>query len=98
MKQIKTIKNRLDNNEDFDKEVNAAIEEGWTLTKREVIIPQAQSQATTFHTMLYAELEMEVFGKNDKKNCTNCKHKGTLFVPDSPCPECKSYMKWECGL
>lgn len=98
MKQIKTITWRLHNTDDFDKEVNAAIEEGWTLTKRRIIIPNEQPQGNILYTMLYAELEREVFGKNDKKNCTNCKHKGTLFVPDSPCPECKSYMKWECGL
>ena len=55
--QIKTIKNRFDNAEQFDKDVNAALAAGWKLTKREVIIPQAQSESTTIHTMLYAELE-----------------------------------------
>lgn len=34
MLQIKTIRNRLDNNTYFDDEVNAALRDGWTL-KRE---------------------------------------------------------------
>ena len=93
MKQIKTISYRVDEAMEFDFEVNKAIEEGWILKNRKVYPGSLNSFA-----FLYAEFEKEVFGENDKKNCTNCKHKGTLFVPDSPCPECKSYMKWECGL
>lgn len=60
MKQIKTIKNRLDNAEDFDNDVNAALAEGWTLTRREVIRPNAHPVGETSFTMLYAELEREV--------------------------------------
>lgn len=95
MKQIKTIKNRLDNNEEFDNEVNTAIKEGWTLVKRDIILPIAQSPLTTFYTMLYAELERDVYNEGDKKYCKNCKHDGTLFVPGSPCPKCKKFDKWE---
>lgn len=56
MLQIKTIRNRLDNAKQFDEEVNAAIQAGWRLTKREVIVPAAQSNQYTY-IMLYAELE-----------------------------------------
>lgn len=60
MLQIKTIRNRLDNNTYFDNEVNAALRDGWTLKKRTVLRPISQSESTYFHTMLYAELEKEV--------------------------------------
>lgn len=56
MKQIKTIRFRLDNAEKFDEAVNAAIGQGWRLTKREVLMPMAQANAYTY-IMLYAELE-----------------------------------------
>lgn len=60
MKQILTVRNRLDNPEEFDKEVNNAIKEGWELKKRDVLQPFAQATDTYLHTMLYAELEREV--------------------------------------
>jgi hypothetical protein len=60
MKQIKTIKNRLDNAASFDTEVNAALAEGWQLTKRAVLQPKAQSESLQTFTMLYAELERDV--------------------------------------
>ena len=60
MLQIKTIRNRLDNNTYFDDEVNAALRDGWTLKKRTVIRPIGQSESVYMHTMLYAELEKEV--------------------------------------
>lgn len=60
MLQIKTIRNRLDNNTYFDNEVNAALRDGWTLKKRTVLRPIGQSASIYAHTMLYAELEMEV--------------------------------------
>lgn len=69
MKQIKTIKNRLDNAEEFDAEVNAALVEGWTLTRRDVIRPNAHPVGETSFTMLYAELELDI-----EKRCDNCKH------------------------
>lgn len=76
MKQIKTIKNRLDNNKDFDKEVNDALAAGWTLTKREVIIPLTHATHTVFYTMLYAELEMETATEAEyvERSCETCKH------------------------
>lgn len=55
--QIKTIKNRLDNTENFDSEVNKALAEGWILGKRMVLTPtQPITGSTYFHTMLYVEL------------------------------------------
>lgn len=58
MKQIKTIKYRLDNAAAFDEAVNKAIEEGWTLTERKVLQPCSQpTNGVYFHNMLYAELE-----------------------------------------
>lgn len=53
MLEIKTVKNWLDSSDDFDKEVNAALAEGWELTRRDIIIPQTANK----YTMLYAELE-----------------------------------------
>lgn len=60
MLQIKTIRDRLDNNTCFDDEVNAALRDGWTLKKRTVLRPIGQSESVYAHTMLYAELEKEV--------------------------------------
>ncbi len=90
MKQIKTIATKLDATEAFNERVNAALAEGWTLVRREVLEGSPHD-----HAALFAELEREVYGKNDPKECKHCKHKNTLFVPDSPCPKCKNYEKWE---
>ena len=54
--KIKTIKNRLDNNDYFDEEVNKALSEGWVLTKRIVLEPYRPNTGQTYYTMLYAEL------------------------------------------
>lgn len=59
MKQIKTVVNRLDNSADFDNEVNAALKDGYKLTRREVINPNAQNNSRFTYIMLYAELEKE---------------------------------------
>lgn len=53
MKQIKTIVFRMNDAEDFDRQVNAAIVEGWTLIERKVLRPHTEGK----YTMLYAELE-----------------------------------------
>lgn len=57
MKQIKTIVNRMDSYEDFDKEVNSALSDGWSLIERRVIVPEAQSPNRYTYHVLYAELE-----------------------------------------
>ena len=55
--EIKTIKNRFDNAAAFDAEVNAALADGWRLTRRDVVLPvQPHTGSNYFHTMLYAEL------------------------------------------
>lgn len=56
--EIKTIKNRLNNAADFDRDVNAAMADGWRLTRREVLMFPAQPHtgSTYFNPMLYAEL------------------------------------------
>ena len=59
MLQIKTILNRLDYSISFDKEVNAALRDGWTLKKRTVLQPIGQSESVYAPMMLYAELEKE---------------------------------------
>ena len=56
MLEIKTIKNRLDNAESFDKEINAALADGWELVRRDLFISQSESH----YSMLYAELERVV--------------------------------------
>ena len=97
MKQIKTIKNRLDSANTFDLEVNAAIAEGWRLTKREVLQPKAQSESMCTHIMLYAELERDIITKAERC-CDNCKW--FEQQPESePCCSCEGDIinptKWE---
>lgn len=59
-RQIKTIIYRLDASDDFDKEVNQALREGWSLVRRGYQRPLSQPSMATFYTMLYAELEKVV--------------------------------------
>jgi hypothetical protein len=55
--KIKTILFRIDNAADFDNAVNAALEDGWKLVKRDVVRPyQPHTDTRFFHAMLYAEL------------------------------------------
>lgn len=53
--KIKTIRNRLDNAEDFDRDVNAAIEEGYILKKRYL----SSTPRDGAYRMLIAELEKD---------------------------------------
>ena len=55
MKQIKTIRDRLDNSEAFDDAVNAALRDGWLLLARGLYRGIYDGQ----FSMLYAELEKE---------------------------------------
>lgn len=94
MKQIKTIKNRLDNAAEFDKAVNFALAEGWTLTKREVLQPKAQSESLQSYTMLYAELEREIITEAERC-CENCLYWAAGAHQD-PCLSCSEDAdKWE---
>lgn len=56
--KIKTICFRLDNANNFDQEVNAALEKGWQLVKRSVLPARQLTDDTYLHAMLYAELVM----------------------------------------
>lgn len=95
MKQIKTIKYRLDNAEDFDKEVNVALAEGWTLTARKVLLPPSQPNTSNyFNFMVYAELEKEII-TDAERCCENCKHFDTSANME-PCLSCSdSASNWE---
>ena len=57
--QIKTIKNRIDNNNSFDREVNEALAEGWILTKRYILEGKNLGGCTYSHSMLIAEMVKE---------------------------------------
>lgn len=86
MKQIKTILVKVERLEEFDKKVNDALTEGWTLVKRDVL--QAYDRATCiFNRMLYAELERE-------QKCFNCKN-----ISTEACRECNpdTMDRWEQG-
>lgn len=85
MLQIKTIRNILDKAEKFDAEVNAALAEGWTLTKRELVHS---------HGVLYAELERVEITEEERccENCAYCDHSGAA----DPCRSCtEDCDKWE---
>lgn len=73
MKQIKTI--RRADPEDFDREVNAALEDGWTLVRRSL---------STIGFL--AELEREIITEAEKccENCEYCDYPNTR----KPCADC----------
>lgn len=85
MKQIKTIHHRIDESIKFDEEINAAIAEGWQLTKRE-FVPS--------YCMIYAELEKEEIPESER-SCENCAHYGKELT-EKPCCQCSEGAdKWE---
>lgn len=54
--KIKTIRNRLDNAQDFDQELNTALADGYQLVRRDVIPGFRLDGGNYLHNMLYAEL------------------------------------------
>lgn len=99
MKQIKTIYEDLTNPkalDNFDNEVNQALAEGWTLTKRDVLKPY-ESETTCWHRILYAELEKEIITE-DERDCSNCRYRDVDEYAH-PCIECDpdgtGVDKWE---
>ena len=85
MKQIKTIHHRIDEARAFDTEINAAIVEGWQLTKREFV---------PGYCMLYAEMEREEITEAERC-CENCKHY-EQSASTEPCRSCSENAdKWE---
>ena len=56
--QIMTITHNLNEPQEFDKEVNAALNTGWKLVKRDVLEVQEESEYEVCRYLaLYAELE-----------------------------------------
>ena len=81
MLQIKTIKET--DPDRFDKRVNEALADGWTLSRR-------LAGSTDF----VAELEKEIITE-DERSCENCKF-GDQSGNLSPCCDCDEYAsKWE---
>ena len=98
MLQIKTIYDQILNAYNFDQEVNTAITEGWTLTKREVLLPNARPVDADGCIVLYAELERDVITEAERV-CENCKHYD-LDPNMEPCRNCNDSpnnypTKWE---
>lgn len=83
MKQIRTIKTRIEAPEEFDKAVNDAIVEGWELTKR-----------YTIPSFFIAELEGEIITEAERC-CVNCQHRGKHGSVE-PCNSCDdNASNWE---
>lgn len=83
MKQIKTIKTRIETPEEFDQTVNDAIAEGWELTKR-----------YTIPSFFIAEMEGNVITE-DERVCENCLHR-YKHLDEEPCQSCgDDASKWE---
>lgn len=99
MKQIKTI--CVDQSNEgvqavFDKAVNEALAEGWTLTKRCILNPY-ESETFVYYRTLYAELEKEIITE-DERSCSNCQYRD-LAEYEPPCiacdPDGTGVDKWE---
>lgn len=83
MKQIKTIKMRIEAPDEFDEAVNEAIAEGWELTKR-----------YTIPSFFIAEMEGEVI-TDAERCCENCRHFAT-HSNQEPCASCNDDAgNWE---
>lgn len=80
MLQIKTIYDKY--SDDFDRRVNAALADGWTLTRR-------ACDGSGF----LAELEKEIITEAEE-TCDNCKHRD-IHPEYEPCNNCLNGEKWE---
>ena len=79
MLQIKTVR-RADPCE-FDEAVNAALLEGWVLTRR-FIAPDH----------FIAEMEKEII-TTAERDCDNCEY-GDLAENSGPCKTCQGFSNW----
>lgn len=97
MKQIKTITYPLNRAEEFDNEVNAALADGWELTKRAVLGPSpTQDKTIIVYAVCYAELEKEII-TDKERGCENCLH-GEKDPHEEPCCGCSEDCdKWEAA-
>ena len=88
-KQIKTIVWGIGYTEGFDEEVNKALEEGWTLVRRDVR-----------ESILYAELEKSDDPQEEPSSgerrvcCETCKY-ANVFLDVHPCCDCYNHGSWE---
>lgn len=57
--KIKTIGKKIVDANRFDEEVNAALDEGWDLVRRTVIVPQGDYGYLTLYAELVKDLETE---------------------------------------
>lgn len=79
MKQIKTIYDP--ELESFDDKVNAALADGWEMTKRACFLVGAEHLP-----FFYAELEKEIITEAEQ-TCENCKHY-SKSNDQEPCASC----------
>lgn len=82
MKQIKTIVTDMMEGKIFDQKVNEAIENGWVLIRRDVLVPHGQHRLSS----LYAELEREL--GEVKRKCETCGHFREP-LKSAPCRSCE---------
>lgn len=95
MLQIKTIIETTECYDEFDKQVNAALADGWYLIKRDVLPPYV-SEGYDYARCLIAEME-KVIITDDEKCCDNCKHNDRLCT-EEPCLSCSDDVdKWEAA-
>lgn len=95
MKQIKTIVTDLMEGKIFDQKVNEAIENGWVLIRRDVLVPHGQHRLSFLYAELERELKAEAETDEPKEHeCGNCAYYGTA-VYDYPCTNCVDGNKWE---
>lgn len=103
MKQIKTIYKTMDPKivgplevEDFDRQVNEALQDGWKLVKRDVFHPNGNT-SYDYHRVLYAEMERDDCVPK-YASCDNCAHLITEEIPSEAamrrCFGCKQMSRW----
>ena len=88
--EIKTITARIPT--EFDRLVNEALAEGWTLVKRDVLQPWNTDE---FPRLYYAELERDA--AEEAHVCVTCRHSAAPLKPDSTCKLCHNYNQWEAA-
>lgn len=95
MLQIKTIIGTTECYDEFDKQVNAALADGWYLIKRDVLAPYI-SEGIEYARCLIAELEREII-TDEEKCCENCAYRDCAENQD-PCRSCgEDADKWEAA-
>lgn len=83
MKQIKTIMAKVKKAEEFDREVNEALERGWCLRDRKLLDPHH----------LYAELERDDHVPKGA-HCSNCREFDRRDSIHALCHKCRHLDQW----